>query len=99
LAGQQTVPPPIQQAPLYGIPVSLSPIELADLAARYKKANSTYTWTLIVGLFCFWPLLIATVLEYNKMKEILARISAMGIDAKQWKNPLNKPWGGLADCS
>jgi hypothetical protein len=65
---------------------SLTQLELLDLASRYRAAHKTYTWSLVVGLLLFWPLLILTYQENKNKKEILARVSALGVDPTIWKN-------------
>jgi hypothetical protein len=58
---------------------------LFDLACRYRESNKLFTWTLIGGLLCVWPLLIVTFLEYTKMRDIKKQIIAMGIDPYWWE--------------
>ena len=77
---------PLQQASIYGSAPSAVQFELDELARRYQQANSTYTWTLVVGLLLFWPLLIVTFQENRKKKDILARVAALGVEPTIWKN-------------
>ena len=60
-----------------------------ELARQYKRAKRTFTWTLLVGLFCFfWPLFIVTYLEYRKMQDIKEQVGLTGIDSEYWARTL-----------
>jgi len=57
---------------------------LTDLARRHKESNTTFTWTLIVGIF-FWPLWILTFMEYTKMRDLKSEVARMGVDVWWWE--------------
>lgn len=79
----QFTPPPVQQTQAYAPPPSVDP--LSELARRYRDSKSTFTITLIVGLFCLWPLWILTYIEYNRMRKITDDVGALGVDVNWWK--------------
>ncbi|MEP6756672.1 MAG: hypothetical protein ABJA67_14295 [Chthonomonadales bacterium] len=68
----------------FGYFPTLPNVSLDDLARRYREANKVYTWTLIAGLCCLWPIWFVTYMEYNKMNDIKRDVAAMGIDVDAW---------------
>jgi hypothetical protein len=62
-------------------------IQWNDLARRYKQSQTFVVITLLAGII-FFPIWIASYIEYNKMEKIKAEVATLGRDSKEWVKSL-----------